>query len=40
MKLEASYKIMKKEMYDDKSVLNHNGIINFEVKTPFCLKHE
>jgi hypothetical protein len=40
IKFEASYKILKKEIYDDTSVLNHSGGIKFEVKVPFTLKHE
>ena len=40
IKLDADYKIMKKEIYDDTSNLRYNGLINVEVKAPFNIKHE
>lgn len=40
LKLDADYKIMKKEIYDDTSNLKFNSVINIEVKQPFTHKFE
>jgi hypothetical protein len=40
MKVEADYKILRKEIYDDFAVLKFNGKIEFEVIVPFDVKYE
>jgi hypothetical protein len=40
IKIEADYKILKKEIYDDFSVLKYSGGVLFEVMAPFQIKYE
>ena len=40
MRIEAEYKVLKSDIYDDYFIMKYSGNINFEVIDPFNIKFE